>query len=200
MKKVIIFLLMIQFSAYAYALPGYCLSTCGSNTASQNFCNTTYSWCQSDSYDLIYSITGKDPGDFNYTYCTPLWGPFTTPTTTTYIVCYKTMDECKYNNWITSGTYKEYLTGHWCAAINQETRTQGNANRWRCAKNYYATNTTTGYATGSSDSVITCSACPDGGLTDEPAQASIKSCYKPSGQYNTASGTFNATSKCSYNK
>lgn len=144
---------------------------------------------------------GVNPSSLSTTYCTPLYGPFTTTlSNNTYIVCYATQEECYYKKWTSQSGGKELLSGIQCRADNANSVSYGAANRWRCAKNYYEANGKS-IVTGSVASVITCTACPNNGstsgLTDGPGKSSITSCYIPSGTYSETTGTY-TTPDCYY--
>ncbi len=193
MKKFLLFVVLMISPTYSYA--AYCLAPCNTNTTTQNFCNYESGWCGSSSSQTIESV-GVKPSSLSTRYCTPLFGNMQTPTSGTYIVCYATQEEC-YNptTWTASTTGKEYIQGQRCTSNGANTASYGPANIWRCAANYYATNTTTGYKQGSAASTISCSACPGGGKSN-PASYSITQCCKDAVTSTDTTGTYNRPSCC----
>ena len=193
MKKFLLFVVLMLSPTYLYA--AYCLVPCNTNTTTQNFCNYESGWCGSSSNQTIESV-GVKPSSLSTIYCTPLFGHMQTPTSGTYIVCYATQEEC-YNptTWTASTTGKEYIQGQRCTSNGANTASYGSANIWRCAANYYATNTTTGYKQGSAASTISCSACPGGGKSN-PASYSITQCCKNAVTGTDTTGTYNRPSCC----
>ncbi len=170
----------------------YCLVMCGTNDTTQSFCNTKSNWCGSSSDTTIESV-GVNPNSLSTRYCTPLYGAFGgTLSVNTYIVCYATPEECMYTNWTSQSGGKELLSGHSCREDHVNTAASGMANKWRCAKNYYCANCTggIGYKTGSVATTITCTACPNSGLTSGPEMDSITDCYLPAGTFADTTGTY----------
>ena len=194
MKKFLLFVVLMLSPTYSYA--AYCLAPCNTNTTTQNFCNYKIDWCGSSS-DVTIGSVGIEPSSISYHYCAPLNGTVITPTGSTYIVCYATSEECKTaaSNWTASSTGKEYLPGKRCTATGAAPSTYGSNNVWRCAANYYATNTTTGYRQGSVANTISCSACPGDGKSD-PASYSITQCCKNAVTGTDTTGTYTRPSCC----
>lgn len=142
----------------------YCAAQCSSHSS---FCANSTQWCGSSGGTI-----SQNPA---YVYCMPFQGDVSTPTASTWIICFDDQTVCNNRNWKASGTDKEYSAGLSCSSIGTA-RPVGPSNRWRCARGYYSQNGKTNIV-GSSSSAITCVSCLESGITAGPGAVAITECY-----------------------
>ena len=142
-----------------------CGKTCANFIGTNGFCKDKTQWCGSSYKDV--------GGNETYAYCMPHQGDVTTPTSSTYIICFDSQTLCHNYGWqsLSGTTNVERRMGYSCKSVGA-TATQSGANaKLRCIAGYYDASGA-GVIGGTSASDITCTACPAGTYGAEPGLGS----------------------------